>query len=315
MSRQSSSGDLLADRRYAYAEACLAEGDAAGAAEMAEQALELAPRFAPAWFLLGRAREARARTTDEPGDHHGALRAYANALDLDPDDALGARLRLAQLGEGNANGAISPAYIRALFDGYAPRFERHLVGDLNYRGPAILRAALDARPDAPTYFADAIDLGCGTGLMAQAMAGRVGHLTGVDLSPAMLALAERSRRYQRLVEAELTAFLVREPPHSADLVLAADVFIYLGDLGPVLAGIARLLRPEGLAAFTVQGHDGEGVILGPDARYAHADAHVRTAAASAGFACLSLDEAAVRRERGIDVPGRVVILQRACGIA
>ena len=38
MSRQHSSGDLIADRRYAYAEACLAEGDPAAAAEMAEQA-------------------------------------------------------------------------------------------------------------------------------------------------------------------------------------------------------------------------------------------------------------------------------------
>lgn len=48
MIRQRSSGDLLADRRYAYAEALLTEGDAAAAIELAEQALERAPDFVPA---------------------------------------------------------------------------------------------------------------------------------------------------------------------------------------------------------------------------------------------------------------------------
>ncbi|GJD95285.1 class I SAM-dependent DNA methyltransferase [Methylobacterium iners] len=308
MSRQTSSGDLLADRRYAYAEACLAEGDAAGAAEMAEQALERAPRFAPAWFLLGRALEARHREGGALDDHHAALRAYANALDLDPDDGLGARLHLAQLGVGNALDAISPAYVRALFDGYADRFERHLVGDLHYRGPAMLRAALAAH--APPRFGDGLDLGCGTGLMGEALAGRVERLTGIDLSPAMLARAERTGRYHGLIEGDLTGFLAGATPDSFDLVLAADVFIYLGDLGPILAGIGRALRPGGLAAFTVQSQDGDGVKLGADARYAHGDAHLREAVASGGLELLTLEEAAIRRERGADVPGRIAIVRR-----
>src|SRR3954447_18504546 len=149
MSRQHTSGDLRADRRYAYAEACLAEGDAAAAAEMAEQALDLAPCYAPAWLLLGRAREALHAASGREADLQAALRAYGNALDLDPEDALGSRLRLAQLGVGDALAAISPAYVRALFDGYAARFERHLVGDLGYQGPEMLRACLDelAGPD------------------------------------------------------------------------------------------------------------------------------------------------------------------------
>jgi predicted TPR repeat methyltransferase len=307
---QTSSGDLLADRRFAYAEACLAEGDCVGAAEMAEQALERAPRFAAAWVLLGRAREARyaagaAAGTAEPGLFQAALRAYETARDLDPEDTLGMLVHLARLGGDAALPVLSPAYLRALFDGYAGRFERHLVEGLGYCGPALLCAALDA--DGPRRYRDAIDLGCGTGLMGAALGPRVERLTGVDLAPAMLALARRKGIYARLVEAGIDGFLADAPAASADLCVAADVFIYVGALEGVLAGIARVLRPGGRVAFTVQSHDGAGVVLGPDGRYAHADACIAKAAAQAGLADLALRPAAVRRERGHDVPGRTVI--------
>jgi predicted TPR repeat methyltransferase len=78
-----STGDLLADRRYAYAEAAWNEGDAAAAADLAGQALDLAPDFAPAHALLGRATAALGRTEE-------ARRALERALALEPDDALGA---------------------------------------------------------------------------------------------------------------------------------------------------------------------------------------------------------------------------------
>ena len=310
MSRLRSSGDLLGDRRFAYGEACLAEGDAQGAAEMAGQALERAPLYAPAWFLLGRAREALFLGSGDPQDRQGALTAYAHALDLDPDDMIGVRLQLAGLGAGDGLPAITPAYVRALFDGYAPRFERHLVGALNYRGPALILAALDALRDAPAQYGTVLDLGCGTGLMGRALAGRAKHLVGVDLSPAMLALARGTALYERLVEGDLSAFLAGEPASCADLVVAADVLIYLADLGPVFAGIRRVLRPGALAAVSVQSHEGEGVVLGPDGRYAHSDAHLREAAAAAGLTIPATPPAAVRRERGTDVPGCIAILCR-----
>ncbi|GEO97762.1 class I SAM-dependent DNA methyltransferase [Methylobacterium haplocladii] len=310
MSRHHSSGELLADRRFAYAQDCLAEGDAQAAVEMAEQALELAPHYAPAWFLLGRAREARFATSGEAGDEQAARSAYACALDIDPDDTLGARLHLAGLGMGDVLAAITPAYVRALFDGYAPRFERHLVDGLGYRGPDLIVAALDALPDAPARFATGLDLGCGTGLMGKALAGRVAHLTGIDLSPAMLALARRSGSYARLCEGELTAFLADEPPVSTDLVVAADVMIYLPDLRPVFTGIGRVLRPGALALVSVQSQDGPDVVLGSDGRYAHGDVHLRAAASKSGLTLAAMPPAAVRQERGQDVPGRIAVLRK-----
>lgn len=317
MSRPSGSGEFLADRRYAYAEGCLAEGDALGAAEMAEQTLEIAPRYAPAWFLLGRAREARYVTHGDLRDHHAALRAYAAALDLDPEDVQGARLALAQIGagrredgDGGVLGAISPAYIRALFDAYAARFERHLVDDLAYRAPELIVAALDRLSDAPAVYDTVLDLGCGTGLVGAALGDRARHLTGIDLSPLMLAEAARGKRYARLVEADLVAGLAAEPDAGTDLVTAADVMIYVGGLTDLLAGSARVLRPGGCLGFSVQSHAGDGLVLGPDARYAHGDVLVKRAVARAGLVLECLDPATLRRERGLPVPGRIVVARR-----
>lgn len=312
MASQLSSGDLLADRRYRYAEACLADGDHAGAADLAEQALERAPRYAPAWLLLGRARAGLAASGTDPALRDAAAQAYARALDIDPEDRLGVRAHLVRLGGGDTLPVLSPAYVRALFDDYAPRFERHLVEGLGYVGPQLVR---DALPRAPERFAVALDLGCGTGLMGEVVRDRVDYLTGIDLSPGMLALARtktaRGRPlYERLVEGDVAAALADLPEASADLCLAADVLIYVADLASFLAGVGRVLRPGGLGAFTVQSHDGPGSVLGEDGRYAHADAHLAAMAAVSGLDWLAARPAEVRREGGRPVPGRVVVLRR-----
>jgi predicted TPR repeat methyltransferase len=299
-----SSGDLLADRRYAWAEAALAGGDAAAAADLAAQVLELAPGYGPAWLLLGRARAA------DPATLADAAEAFRAALALDPEDPLGVRLHLAELGEA-ADAAISPAYVRALFDGYAGRFERHLVEGLGYRGPALIRAALERLRGPDASFPRVLDLGCGTGLMARALDGLAGTLTGIDLSPGMLAQARRTGRYARLHEGDLRDFLKQEPDGGTDLAVAADVFIYLREIGPVLRETARVLTPGGLFAFTVQGHPGErGAVLGADGRYAHGVETVREDAAVAGLTVALLEPAEIRRQNGAGVPGWLVVLAR-----
>jgi len=312
MDTHRSSGDLLADRRYRYAEACLAEGDAAACADLAGQAIEIAPTYAPAWLLLGRARESLFAASGDVAERDAARAAFETARRLDPLDALGAGLHLARLGQGDGEGAaLTSAYIRALFDGYAPRFERHLVEGLRYVGPALVAQAL---PEEPARFPVVLDLGCGTGLAGAAIAHRAGHLTGVDLSPAMLARARGKGCYDRLIAAELGAFLAAEPASTADLCIAADVFIYCADLAPVLSRVARVLRPGGWAVFTVQSPEGgHAPLLGADGRYAHPDAHCRAAAAEAGLAIRLLREAAVRFEGGQPVPGRIAALRKGTG--
>jgi predicted TPR repeat methyltransferase len=301
-----SSGDILADRRYTYAQGSFEEGDFAAAADLAAQAIELAPGFVPAHALLGRAQA-------ELGRNEAAIAALNCALALEPDDALGVRIDLARLAALPFEGAITDGYVRALFDDYAPGFDRHLVKKLAYRGPELIAEALERA--ALKRFRDfsfevCLDLGCGTGLMAQALAGLYERMEGVDLSPRMLAQAARTKLYDRLHEGELVTFLGKRAEGEADLVLAADVLVYVAALGTVLAETYRVLKRGGLFAFTVQAHEGEGFVLGSDSRYAHSESYLRALAEQTGWSIVLLERVSTREDRGRPVPGWLAVLER-----
>lgn len=295
-----SSGNLLADRRYEWARDCEAKGDLAGAGDLLMQALELAPRFASAWFALGEVR-------DRMGERDAAVAAFAKACEADPQDRHGAGLHLARLGAAPPQ-AMPESYVRALFDGYALKFDAALTEGLGYRAPELLlRAVKAARPEVK--FGAALDLGCGTGLAGAAFRPFTDRLVGVDLSPEMLAQARGKGLYDRLIEDDVTRFLAGEGAIGArfHLVIAADVFVYLDTLAPVLRLAAQVL--DGLLAFTVETHEGDGVVLRDTLRYAHGEAHVRAALRSAGLRLISLDSASTRAEKGVAVPGLIVVAQ------
>lgn len=300
-----SSGDLLADRRYDYAMAARREGDLTASADLITQALEIAPGWAAGWFALGEVERDR-------GHAEAAVIAFRAAAERDPEDVLGARLQLARLGGGEA-ATMSPAYVATLFDQYAPRFDRALREGLAYRGPEILVEAVgraSAEAERPFRFRRMVDLGCGTGLAAEAFAPHAEAIDGVDLSPRMVEIARAKGLYASLEAGDLTAFLDGRQAGAADLVVAADVFVYCADLGPILAAAARALEPEGLLAFTVETHDGAGVMLGAGLRYAHARTHVEALIAAQPYRLLVLEPASTRREGGQPVPGLVVVAVR-----
>jgi predicted TPR repeat methyltransferase len=300
-----SSGDLIADRRYKWALDHAARGDFAGAADILGQTTEMAPRFATAWFALGAIR-------DQLGDRAGAIAAFQQARDADPDDYHGARLQLARLGFGEATPAMTGTYVRRLFDQYAGRYDTALTERLAYRGPALLHEAVEKAIHAagrPLRFHSMLDLGCGTGLGGAVFRPVADRLTGVDLSPAMIVRAESKGLYDRLAVADLSDFLVGDAANGAtyDLILAADVFVYVNDLTPIVAATARVLAPGGFFAFTVETHSGDGVQLLPTLRYAHGEPYIRSAIATAGLALASLSKAAVRSEKGVPVNSLVVV--------
>jgi predicted TPR repeat methyltransferase len=296
-----SSGDLIADRRHQWALDYLARGDRAGAAEILQQVLETVPAFAGAWFALGTIREAE-------GDRARAIAAFVAARDADPQDHHGARLHLARLGVGEATPAMMETHVRRLFDQHAPRFDQSLLRHLDYRGPQLLVAAVAAvtlSAGRPLRFAAVLDLGCGTGLAGAAFRAAVDRLTGIDLSAAMIEETRRKALYDRLVTGELVDFLAAEAAAQMryDLVVAADVLVYLQDLAVVAAAVHRVLVPSGLFAFTTETHAGDGVLLRQSLRYAHGAAHVRATVAGAGLDLSYLAEVSTRTERGEPVPG------------
>lgn len=194
-----------------------------------------------------------------------------------------------------------PQYVRGLFDGYAGDFDEHVTKALQYQAPQVLARGLLRLGHA--WFGHALDLGCGTGLCAGPLSPLVGQLDGVDLSPAMLARARATGRYTQLHEADLLEHLQTTPTRH-DLVVSADVFIYVGALEGVFAGVKRVLRPQGLFCFSVeQAEDSHDWQLQASLRYAHSERHLRELAQAHGLSVLALQPQPLRRDARHEVRG------------
>lgn len=300
-----SSGDAIADRRADYARQLAEGGDVAAAAELMEQALELAPHWAAGWDLLG-------GFCERSGQIAQAISAWRHLEALDDHGVFGARLKLAAHGAKGAGEGTAVGYVEALFDQYAPRFETALVERLGYRVPDMLDRLLQGVEAelGMSRYAHAVDLGCGTGLMGARVRGRVETLVGIDLSTAMVAETRRKGIYDQVEKAELVQFL-SERPDRYDLVTAADVFIYCGALPPVLEAAASAMRAGALLAFSLEEHEGEEpVFLRPSLRYAHnADAAQRDVTA-AGLRLLRFERAVLRQDRGQPINGMLFVARK-----
>lgn len=298
------SGDPVADRRFAYASDLAAEGDMRAAADLAEQALELVPGWAAGWNAAGDYWHA----AGEPG---AALKAWGRAVSNDTADPFGAGLKISAVSGAGVPDAPPSAYVETLFDAYAPDFETALVQRLHYQVPQLLEdmiASVEGGED--TLFSRAIDLGCGTGLMGERLRRRVSFLEGVDLSDAMLDAARAKSVYDRLDRGELVAALAARNA-DFDLVTAADVFMYCGALAPVFAAVARVLTPGGVFAFSVEAaDDAADMLLRSSLRYAHAPQRVLVDLAAAGLDMVETRRAVIRHDRGAPVGGFLVVARR-----
>ncbi|MCW5751547.1 MAG: methyltransferase domain-containing protein [Alphaproteobacteria bacterium] len=268
---------------------------------------------------------ALARQPDNPALHYqraGLLRdlkrlpeaiaAYRRVQALDPGREDVAHL-IAALGGAAAPARASDRYVASLFDAFAESFDQTLVHWLNYRGPEVIRAALDRALAAGAAGGlearhDIVDLGCGTGLAGPLLKPLARRLDGVDLSPGMLAKAAERRLYDELIEDEICRFLAARP-RRYDIAVATDVLVYFGALEEVFAAIASALRPGGLFAFTLEKNDGPAYALRKTGRYAHAGAYVRERAEAAGLLVREESEPVVRHESRQPVPALCYVLE------
>jgi predicted TPR repeat methyltransferase len=249
------------------------------------------------------------------GRHDEAADAYAEALKLGPEDPYVRHLVAASGVRPGASHAPAD-YVRTVFDGYADRFESHLIG-LGYRIPGVMHAAIRRHLplDAGAMIGPVLDLGCGTGMIGVALTGlNLGPLVGVDLSPRMLEQAASKRLYAELHESDVNVFLA-DDPRQWPLVLAADVFCYSGALESVLAAVYARLRPGGLLMFSAEALVGPYLgngdwALGRQGRYAHAEAYLRRVAGEAGFTLRAFNHEDQRLEAGVPVAGYLLVLER-----
>ena len=249
------------------------------------------------------------------GQHTEAAEAYADALKLGPDDPYVRHLVAAS---GLLPGAkrAPPDYLRTVFDGYAERFDEHLIG-LGYQIPgAMRRVVMDYLASLPgTACGPVLDLGCGTGLIGVAISDLpMGALTGIDVSDRMLAEARAKGLYTTLEQADVLDWLA-EDSRAWGLILAADVLCYFGALETLLRSVRARLAPNGWFVFSVEEReatpDAPDWALQRQGRYAHSSAYVADAAQDAGFRIRTMRPQTIRHEAGAPVPGLLVVLEPA----
>jgi predicted TPR repeat methyltransferase len=202
-------------------------------------------------------------------------------------------------------------YITSYFDKFAETFDRQLVEALGYRCPEQLYAIVvteAARQRVP--ISRIVDLGCGTGLAGPLLARFGGSLTGVDLSRGMLAKARERAVYDSLVSSEVVAYLEAQPEEAFDLVFAADVLIYIGDLAPLIAHVARVLAPGRFFALSIeQENTSETFQILPSGRFAHQPAYVLDLCRGS-FILRHREPTILRLEAGKPVEGMLMLFER-----
>ena len=275
-----------------------AEGRLAEAWQLAEAG---AQRFdsAAAWRMLARMR-------GQAGETEKAEAAYAKVRERGPELEGQVAAEMAAL-KGRAGQGHDAGFIRGLFDQYADRFDGHLTRTLHYRAPELLAAALaaDACPSGRV-----LDLGCGTGLSGRVLKPYAAHLTGVDLSPAMLARAAETGLYDALHEAEIIDWMRRDPAEY-DLICAVDTVVYLGDLHDFFSAASRRLSKFGRVALTAEDVEVDAPWhMKESRRFGHSQDHLRQAACAAGLAVASLSPIIPRSDRGQPISGWCLIAHR-----
>ena len=292
---------LRAERRLDLALALRAEGDLPAALELFTAAIEEDPTWPEAHFVLAEALAKAGRAED-------AAASYRAYLALDPEDRMGATAELAHLGAIPVPDRLPPAYVAGLFDQEARRYDADMLGALGYRGPDVVLNALTAILDRVPADGLILDAGCGTGLIGRSVRVLGRAMDGIDISEAMLIEAARTGLYRSLRRVDLGAEEWAVPGTLYDVIVAGDVFNYLGDLAPILGRAARALKPGGLLVFTVEANTGQGFTMGPARRFLHDAVQLRAWAQGSLFQTLALERTVLRQEARQPVESWVMTL-------
>lgn len=160
---------------------------------------------------------------------------------------------------------------------WAERYDRDFAGNMAYRSPdavAELYAALGGQGPV-------LDVGAGTGLVAEALARRgIGPVDGIDISEEMLKVAAAKGVYRQAIRADLTRPLALPDGAYAGCV-SAGTFTQ-GHVGPAALGeLLRITAPGGFFVLTVH--------VAVYERGGFAEAFARMAEAITSFATLPID--------------------------
>lgn len=302
-----------------YAEAYCSRGNILNAQSKREEAVAsyqkailIKPNYGEAYLQLGNALTVQGKLEE-------AIKSYRQAINIDSQQ-YGGLEHLISAFTGKSTERPQLQYIEKLFDGYADEFDKHLTHNLGYQTPKVLASFLKKAVDLPSKGLDILDLGCGTGLSGLEIHPYARQLVGVDLSSKMLEKAHSLSVYNRLEHSDLLAMMAGEEGAGYDVIIAADVFVYLGQLDNIISEAKRLLRPGGFFMFSVETFDelssnpidSENIPeykLNNTGRYAHSANYLENLARTNSFTILNFDRTQIRIERNMPVIGLVALWQ------
>lgn len=241
------------------------------------------------------------------GNYDRAKELYKQVVELDPGR------QSAQYMYSVLNGSTEKAppreYIRELFDRYSESYDQCLVENLECSLYNTMRKIFDETTPEKSVYEHGLDLGCGTGLTGEAFRSACRRLDGVDLSRKMIERARSKNIYDDLHCNDIIEFL-HESGKTFDLMIAADVLPYLGDLGPLFEAAASKSTDDTIFCFSSEAAMKPEWVLQSSGRYAHHPGYIQKTAEQTGWTVLQESQADIRKEKDQWVKGHIFVLGR-----
>jgi predicted TPR repeat methyltransferase len=285
---------------------------AAAQAEMSPQIWAEARSFLETFCVLAPGNVAKrwrlAECYDREGNVAQRKRVLKEIIALESEDS-GAAYLLAAMESDRAVTEGNVGYVRDVFDAAAINFDKALVDDLHYVVPQKIRAHLDCIAPTQTTFQRVLDLGCGTGLLAEAIGDRCNEIFGVDISSKMVEIARSKGGYTHLSVESIDGYL-HENEQIFDVIVAADVLIYIGELEPTFRQIYEALGHDGVFIFSLEYASEPGFQLNPSGRFSYSQGYMDDLMERTGFETLRVEQTALRMEGSSAVQGMVYSLRK-----
>lgn len=232
-----------------------------------------------------------------------AVTCYEALLKFHPDHKE-AQFTLLALKQQSSPDKMPVDFIAKLFSQYAPHYDNHLSQTLQYQVPEKLVALLEQHLPQAYSSLNILDIGCGSGLMAQAIQNYAKTMDGIDLAESMLELCQQKQCYQHLWQGDFCELVLEQ---CYDLLIAADVFPYIGSLEPFFAKAKTCMRPNGLLLFSAEKSYDADFQLQQSIRYAHKPSYIKKSLDNFGFELIADENAILRKQRGADLHGHLFL--------
>lgn len=237
---------------------------------------------------------------------------FEKAYQVDNTD-LTAKHMLNALQENSDIEQAPSKYIEDLFNQYAQFYNKHVSDKLGYKVPEIMRSKIANFLGDKVESIRILDLGCGTGLCGIYFSDISFYMVGVDISREMLSHARAIQSYDGLCQINILQSIPGEGLQVFDLVLAADVLVYIGELDIIFQKVASALDKNGLFCFTVEkskSNENHSHKLLHSGRFTHSEKYINSLAKAHNFVIKLSDEIELRRDNNDQIKGILYILEK-----